>query len=66
MIKKMPILTIILDDNFLLTKPIFSGKDAVFEKDHTKNYNLFKKKVEKTVVRYAVDNDKLESPFIHS
>lgn len=63
--KKMPIFTIILDDNFLLAKAISSGKDAVFEKEHTEKYDLFKKEVKKTVVLYAANRDKIES-LIHS
>lgn len=63
--KNMPVFAIVLDDSFLFTKAASNGKDAIFEKDNIKKYEVFKTLVKSNIVKFVQNIDNIES-VIHS
>lgn len=63
--QNMPVFAIILEDDFLSAKAASSGKDAIYEKTNIDKYHIFKKKVESNIVKYAKNNEHIQS-IIHS
>ncbi len=63
--KNMPVFAIVLEDSFLFTKASSYGKDTIFEKGNTYQYNSFKDQVKSNIVKFVNNIDQIYS-VIHS
>lgn len=63
--KNMPVFSIVLEDNFLLSNAISLGKNTVFENDNINKYEAFKKNVTSNIVKFANNIDQIKT-HIHS
>ena len=59
--KDMPVFSIVLEDSFLYSKASFRGADAIFEKDNTDKYNIFKTNVQSKIVKFVKNIDQISS-----
>lgn len=63
--KNMPVFAIVLEDSFLFTKAASYGKNAIFEKDNSDKYNLFKTLVMSKIIKKVTNIDSIEA-IVHS
>lgn len=54
--KKIPIFSVVLNDDFLKVKAIALGEDKIYEKENVKKYNDFKELVLSKIVRMVADS----------
>jgi hypothetical protein len=62
--KNMPVFAIVLDDSFLLTKAASKGKNAIFEKENTDKYDIFKESVKDNIVKFVKNNDQISKTIV--
>ena len=62
--KNMPVFAIVLDDSFLFAKAASKGENAIFEKENTDKYDIFKEYVKDNIVKVVKNNDQISKTII--